>query len=158
MRIGHGFDVHAFGGTKKTLILCGVTIPYTKGLVAHSDGDVCLHALTDALLGAAALGDMGQLFPDTDPTYKDVSSRVLLRKVIHTISEKKYSVNNIDMTIIAQKPRILPYTMQMRINVSKDLGINIDNVNVKATTTDHLGFIGHNEGIACEAVVLLTRV
>ncbi|VFP83365.1 2-C-methyl-D-erythritol 2,4-cyclodiphosphate synthase [Candidatus Erwinia haradaeae] len=156
MRIGHGFDIHAFGGMKK-LILCGVPIPHTRGLLAHSDGDVCVHALTDALLGAAALGDIGQLFPDTDPVYKDVSSRILLRKVVQMILEKNYSVNNVDMTIIAQTPKILPYIIQMRTHLAKDLGVKIDSVNVKSTTTDHLGFIGHNEGIACEAIALLMK-
>ncbi|VFP80244.1 2-C-methyl-D-erythritol 2,4-cyclodiphosphate synthase [Candidatus Erwinia haradaeae] len=156
MRIGHGFDIHAFSGIGP-LILCGVPILHKHGIKSHSDGDVVLHALIDALLGAAALGDIGKLFPDTDPAYKDISSRLLLRKTARKILKKNYYVNNIDITIIAQVPKILPHTTQMRINISKDLNIDIDNVNIKATTTDHLGFIGNNEGIACEVVVLLMR-
>lgn len=156
MRIGHGFDVHAFGG-EGPLIIGGVRIPYDQGFLAHSDGDVALHALTDALLGAAALGDIGKLFPDTDPAYKDADSRELLREAWRQIEKKGYRVGNVDVTIIAQAPKMLPHTPQMRINIAEDLGIHMDEVNVKATTTEKLGFTGRGEGIACEAVALLFK-
>ena len=138
MRIGHGFDVHAFGG-EGPIIIGGVRIPYEKGLLAHSDGDVALHALTDALLGAAALGDIGKLFPDTDPAFKG------------------YTLGNVDVTIIAQAPKMLPHIPQMRVFIAEDLGCHMDDVNVKATTTEKLGFTGRGEGIACEAVALLRK-
>lgn len=156
MRIGHGFDVHAFGN-EGPLIIGGVRIPYEKGLLAHSDGDVALHALTDALLGAAALGDIGKLFPDTDDAYKGADSRVLLREAMQQIARKGYRVGNVDVTIIAQAPKMLPHVPQMRINIAEDLGIHMDEVNVKATTTEKLGFTGRGEGIACEAVALLIK-
>lgn len=156
MRIGHGFDVHAFGG-EGPLIIAGVRIPYEQGLLAHSDGDVALHALTDALLGAAALGDIGKLFPDTDAAYKGADSRVLLREALRQIEKKGYRVGNVDVTLIAQAPKMLPHVAQMRINIAEDLGIHMDEVNVKATTTEKLGFTGRGEGIACEAVALLFK-
>ncbi|MCX8956822.1 2-C-methyl-D-erythritol 2,4-cyclodiphosphate synthase [Erwinia psidii] len=157
MRIGHGFDVHAFGG-EGPLIIGGVRIPYPQGLLAHSDGDVALHALTDALLGAAALGDIGKLFPDTDAAYKGADSRILLREALHQIGKKGYRVGNVDITIIAQAPKMLPHVPQMRVNIAEDLAIHMDAVNVKATTTEKLGFTGRGEGIACEAVAMLFRV
>ncbi|AXF76716.1 2-C-methyl-D-erythritol 2,4-cyclodiphosphate synthase [Erwinia tracheiphila] len=157
MRIGHGFDVHAFGG-EGPLIIGGVRIPWAQGLLAHSDGDVALHALTDALLGAAALGDIGKLFPDTDAAYKGADSRVLLREAMQQIGKKGYRVGNVDVTIIAQAPKMLPYVPQMRINIAEDLAVHMDEVNVKATTTEKLGFAGRGEGIACEAVALLFKV
>lgn len=157
MRIGHGFDVHAFGG-EGPLIIGGVRIPYDKGLLAHSDGDVALHALTDALLGAAALGDIGKLFPDSDDAYKGANSRELLREALRQIAQKGYRVGNVDLTIIAQAPKMLLHAPQMRINIAEDLAIHMDEVNVKATTTEKLGFTGRGEGIACEAVALLIKV
>ena len=151
MRIGHGFDVHAFGG-EGPIIIGGVRIPYEKGLLAHSDGDVALHALTDALLGAAALGDIGKLFPDTDPAFKGADSRELLREAWRRIQAKGYTLGNVDVTIIAQAPKMLPHIPQMRVFIAEDLGCHMDDVNVKATTTEKLGFTGRGEGIACEAL------
>lgn len=156
MRIGHGFDVHAFGG-EGPIIVGGVRIPYEKGLLAHSDGDVALHALTDALLGAAALGDIGKLFPDTDPAFKGADSRALLREAWRRIQAKGYTLGNVDVTIIAQAPKMLPHIPQMRVFIAEDLGCHMDDVNVKATTTEKLGFTGRGEGIACEAVALLVK-
>ncbi len=156
MRIGHGFDVHAFGPGDH-LTLGGVKIPYGKGLVAHSDGDVLLHALCDALLGAAALGDIGSHFPDTDPAYKGIDSRKLLHFVVELIRAEGYAVGNVDATIIAQTPKMAPHIEAMRANIAHDLGILRDEVNVKATTTERLGFTGRGEGIAAEAVVLLVE-
>ena len=141
MRIGHGFDVHAFGG-EGPIIIGGVRIPYEKGLLAHSDGDVALHALTDALLGAAALGDIGKLFPDTDPAFKGADSRELLREAWRRIQAKGYTLGNVDVTIIAQAPKMLPHIPQMRVFIAEDLGCHMDDVNVKATTTEKLGFGG----------------
>lgn len=154
IRIGQGYDVHRFkdGGD---VILGGVTIPYEKGLEAHSDGDVVLHALADALLGAVALGDIGQHFPDTDPEFKGVDSRVLLRHVYHLIKEKNYKLGNADITIIAQAPKMLPHIMGMCENIAADLETSVDMINVKATTTEKLGFEGRKEGIAVQAVVLI---
>ncbi|AKH62552.1 MULTISPECIES: 2-C-methyl-D-erythritol 2,4-cyclodiphosphate synthase [Photorhabdus] len=156
MRIGHGFDVHKFGG-EGPIIIGGVRIPYEQGLLAHSDGDVALHAATDALLGAAALGDIGKLFPDTDPAFKGVDSRKLLREAYRRIREKGYRIGNLDITIIAQAPKMLPHVPQMRVNLAEDLQCHIDDINVKATTTEKLGFVGRKEGIACEAVSLLVK-
>ncbi|WP_036772730.1 2-C-methyl-D-erythritol 2,4-cyclodiphosphate synthase [Photorhabdus australis] len=156
MRIGHGFDVHKFGG-EGPIIIGGVHIPYEQGLLAHSDGDVALHAATDALLGAAALGDIGKLFPDTDPALKGVDSRKLLREAYRRIREKGYQIGNLDITIIAQAPKMLPHVPQMRVNLAEDLQCHIDDINVKATTTEKLGFVGRKEGIACEAVALLVK-
>lgn len=154
IRIGHGFDVHAFGGNPP-LIIGGVNIPYHTGLVAHSDGDVALHALTDALLGAVALGDIGKLFPDTDPAYKGADSRELLREAYRQVQQKGYQIGNLDITIIAQAPKMRPYIDTMRACIATDLACSLEQVNVKATTTEKLGFTGRGEGIACEAVVLL---
>lgn len=154
MRIGQGYDVHAFGEGDH-ITLGGVAIPYERGLVAHSDGDVLIHALCDALLGAAALGDIGQHFPDTNPNYSGADSRELLREVISLVKSKGYQLANADMTVIAQAPKMSPHTEPMRNNLAEDLGCDIDQVNVKATTTEQLGFEGRKEGIACQAVVLL---
>lgn len=157
MRIGHGFDVHAFGG-EGPLVIGGVRIPFQHGFIAHSDGDVALHALTDALLGAVAMGDIGKLFPDTDPAFKGADSRGLLREAWSRIREQGYQIGNVDVTLIAQAPKMLPHIPQMRVNIAEDLGCHMDQVNVKATTTEKLGFTGRGEGIACEAVALLTKV
>ncbi|MDC9582639.1 2-C-methyl-D-erythritol 2,4-cyclodiphosphate synthase [Xenorhabdus sp. PR6a] len=156
MRIGHGFDVHKFGG-EGPLVIGGVRIPYEQGLIAHSDGDVALHAATDALLGAAALGDIGKLFPDTDPAFKGADSRELLKEAYRRIRAKGYRIGNLDITIIAQAPKMLPHIPQMRVNLAEDLECHIDDINVKATTTEKLGFVGRQEGIACEAVALLIK-
>lgn len=157
MRIGHGFDVHKFGG-EGPLIIGGVRIPYQFGLIAHSDGDVVLHALTDALLGAAAMGDIGKLFPDTDSAFKGADSRELLREAYRRIKAKGYGIGNVDITIIAQSPKMAPHIPQMRVNIAEDLNCHMDDVNVKATTTEQLGFTGRKEGIACEAVALLVKI
>jgi 2-C-methyl-D-erythritol 2,4-cyclodiphosphate synthase len=154
IRVGHGFDVHAFGGDKP-LILGGVTIEHCSGLIAHSDGDVLLHAVCDALLGAAALGDIGLHFPDTDEKFAGANSRDLLRNVVSLINEKKYSVNNIDVTVIAQTPKMAPHINSIRENIAHDLKIVLEQVNVKATTTEALGYVGRKEGIAVHAVTLL---
>ncbi len=154
MRIGQGFDVHALVAGRK-LVIGGVHVPYEKGLEGHSDADVLIHAICDALLGAAALGDIGRHFPDTDPAYKGADSRVLLRAVAQKIAAARFTVANIDSTIIAQAPRMAPHIAQMAANISADLGIKIASVNVKATTTEHLGFAGRGEGIAAQAVALL---
>lgn len=157
IRIGHGFDVHAFG-QDRPLMIGGIEVPYHTGFIAHSDGDVALHALTDALLGAAALGDIGKLFPDTDMQYKNADSRQLLIEAYCQVKAKGYVVGNVDVTIIAQAPKMRPYIDQMREVIASDLGCEITQVNVKATTTEKLGFTGRGEGIACEAVALLRRV
>ena len=154
MRIGHGYDVHRFGPGDK-LILGGVSIPYEHSFVAHSDGDVLIHALIDALLGAVALGDIGQHFPDTDAKWKGANSRQLLLSVVAMIREKGYKLGNADITIVAQQPKMLPHLDKMRLNLSADIGCNIDQINIKATTTEELGFAGRKEGIACHAVALL---
>ena len=156
MRIGHGFDVHAFGEGAE-ITIGGVKIPYHQGLKAHSDGDVALHALTDALLGAAALGDIGQHFPDTDDAYKGADSRVLLRDALQLIKDKGYQVGNVDLTIMAQAPKMAPHISAMRENIAADLQVHLDDVNVKATTTEKLGFVGRKEGIAVAAVALLEK-
>ncbi|QIM63219.1 2-C-methyl-D-erythritol 2,4-cyclodiphosphate synthase [Pasteurellaceae bacterium Orientalotternb1] len=156
IRIGHGFDVHAFS-EQGPLIIGGVSVPYEKGFIAHSDGDVALHALTDALLGAAALGDIGKLFPDTDMQYKGANSRHLLIEAYRQVQTTGYKVGNVDITIIAQAPKMRPYIDQMRQAIAEDLQCNISQVNVKATTTEKLGFTGRGEGIACEAVALLVK-
>ena len=156
IRIGHGFDVHAFGGDGP-IVIGGVKIPYAQGLLAHSDGDVALHALTDALLGAAALGDIGKLFPDTDMQYKGADSRSLLREAFAQVKALGYLVGNVDVTIIAQAPKMRPYIDEMRALIAQDLQCDMTQVNVKATTTEKLGFTGRGEGIACEAVALLVK-
>ena len=157
MRIGTGYDVHKLTEGRK-LILGGVDIPYEKGLLGHSDADVLIHAIMDALLGAAALGDIGQHFPDTDEAYKGISSVKLLEHVSRLLSENHYIIENIDSTIIAQRPKISPYIPAMRENIAKALGIEISQVSVKATTEEGLGFTGAGEGIAVQAVALLTTV
>lgn len=154
MRVGQGYDVHAFC-EGRDLYLCGEKVEYEKGLLGHSDADVALHALCDALLGAAALGDIGKHFPDTDPKYKGISSIILLKHVCGLIREKGYEIENADITIIAQKPKLLPYIPAMRKNTAEAMGILEDAVNVKATTTEKLGFEGRGEGISSMAVVLL---
>jgi 2-C-methyl-D-erythritol 2,4-cyclodiphosphate synthase len=154
MRIGSGFDVHAFGHGDHVL-LGGVRIPHDAGLVAHSDGDVVLHALSDALLGAIAAGDIGQHFPDSDPAWRGADSRVLLRQVASMVSSSGFRVVNCDITVLAQVPRIGPHREAMRSNIAADLGVEPGVVSVKATTTEGLGFIGRSEGIAAQATVLL---
>lgn len=156
IRIGTGFDVHAFAPDRR-LWLCGVDIPHSLGLAGHSDADVAIHALCDALLGAAALGDIGKHFPDNDPQYKGIDSRLLLLHVVKLLSAKGYTINNVDLTIIAQQPKLAPYIQQMRDNLAIDLGIDIDCVSVKATTTEHLGFTGRSEGIAAQASALIQK-
>lgn len=153
-RIGQGYDVHAFCEGDH-LILGGVKIDYHKAFKAHSDGDVALHALSDALLGAAALGDIGQHFPDTDAQYKGADSRVLLREVVELISRKGYEVGNVDVTIVAQSPKMSPHILAMRKLIAQDLEVELDCVNVKATTSEKLGFVGKEEGIAAHAIALL---
>lgn len=155
-RVGHGFDVHKFGEGDH-IVIGGVTIPYEKGLVAHSDGDVALHALTDALLGAAALGDIGKHFPDTDAQFSGADSRGLLRQAFAEVKKLGWRVGNVDVTIIAQAPKMRPHIDAMRANIASDLEIDMDATNVKATTTEKLGFTGRKEGIAVEAVALLYR-
>lgn len=156
MRIGHGYDVHRFC-EGAFITLGGVKIPHKFGLLAHSDGDVLLHALSDALLGAAALGDIGRHFPDTDPAFKGADSRALLRHVLGLIQAKGYVVGNVDATIVAQAPKMAPHIETMRACIAEDLLIELDQVNVKATTTEKLGFTGREEGIAVHAVALLVR-
>lgn len=156
MRIGSGYDVHKLVPDRK-LVLCGVEVPYRLGLLGHSDADVALHALMDALLGALALGDIGHLFPDTDARFKDISSLQLLAEVLRLVTEKGWWVGNVDVTIIAQQPKLAPYVMKMRTKLAQALDVAVDCVSVKATTTEHLGFTGRGEGIAAEAVVLLGK-
>ena len=157
MRIGEGYDVHRLVQERK-LILGGVEIPYEKGLLGHSDADALLHALMDAMLGALALGDIGKHFPDTDPRYKGIDSRELLRHTAALIKEKGWQLGNADMTIIAQAPKMAPHIQTMRENIAADLDTDIDNISVKATTEEKLGFTGAGEGIAARAVVLLRRI
>lgn len=154
MRIGHGYDVHKLVEGRK-LILAGVEIPYEKGLLGHSDADVLTHALMDALLGACALGDIGHLFPDSDPAYKGADSLKLLDEVVQLLRKKHFCPGNVDVTIIAQAPKLAPYVPQMRENLAMRLGISLDRVSVKATTEEHLGFTGRGEGIAAHAVCLV---
>ncbi|UBR52013.1 2-C-methyl-D-erythritol 2,4-cyclodiphosphate synthase [Halomonas sp. FeN2] len=156
MRIGHGFDVHRFGPGDH-LMIGGVKLPFEQGFVAHSDGDVLLHAISDALLGACALGDIGRHFPDTDPTWAGADSRELLRHVVTLIQGQGYGVVNIDATLMAQAPKMASHIDAMREVIAADLGVALGQVNVKATTTERLGFTGRGEGIAAEAVVLLNR-
>ncbi|PSF05336.1 2-C-methyl-D-erythritol 2,4-cyclodiphosphate synthase [Marinobacter fuscus] len=157
MRIGQGFDVHAFC-EGDSVILGGVAIPHNQGLKAHSDGDVLLHALADALLGAVALGDIGHLFPDTSDEWAGADSRDLLRRVMQRVLEEGFSVVNVDTTIIAQAPRMAPHVEAIRMNIAEDLGVPVNRVSVKATTSERLGFTGRGEGIACQAVCLLEAV
>ncbi|WP_196137872.1 2-C-methyl-D-erythritol 2,4-cyclodiphosphate synthase [Aliikangiella sp. G2MR2-5] len=156
IRIGHGFDVHAFGGDKP-LILGGVVFENHQGLLAHSDGDVVLHAVCDSLLGAAALGDIGKHFPDNDPAFSGADSRVLLKEVVRLVSSKCYQVSNLDITVVAQTPKMSPKIESIRANIAQDLSISLDQVNVKATTTEALGYVGRKEGIAVHCVCLLMQ-
>lgn len=156
-RIGHGFDVHRFGGDGPCT-LGGVKVPYSQGLLAHSDGDVILHAVCDALLGALALGDIGHFYPDNDDKYLNIDSRILLRDVYAKISSMGYLLVNVDITVLAQVPKLASYELQMRENIAEDLKTELNNVSIKATTTEKLGFVGRAEGIAVESVVLLTKV
>jgi len=156
MRVGQGYDVHAFSEGDH-LMLCGVRVPYTKGFKAHSDGDVALHALCDAILGACALGDIGRHFPDTDEQYKDIDSRTLLRAVLKKVQARGFNCNNVDVTVVAEAPKLSPYVEDMRAVLATDLDLSIDRVNVKATTSEKLGFIGAGEGIAAHAIVSVTE-
>lgn len=156
MRIGHGFDVHAFGGNKP-LVLAGVTIEHSQGFIAHSDGDVAIHALCDAILGALCLADIGNHFPDTDNEYQNIDSRILLRHVVKLMTEKGFKLGNADVTIVAQAPKIAPHLLAMRTCLADDLQADIEQVNVKATTTEKLGYVGRKEGVAVHSVVLLTK-
>jgi len=157
IRIGSGFDVHRLVGGRRCII-GGVDIPFEKGLLGHSDADVLVHALADALLGALALGDIGKHFPDTDPAYRNADSLMLLDQVMTLVSEKGYRVGNADMTIMAQAPKIMPYAGKMKANIASVIRISPDDISIKATTTEELGFTGRGEGIAAQAVVLLYRV
>jgi len=156
IRVGHGFDVHAFAANRK-LIIGGVDIPHDRGLAGHSDADVLLHAICDALLGAAGLGDIGRHVPDTDMAFAGIDSRILLRRVAEQLQQRNWRVGNVDATIIAQAPKMAPHIARMTAHIADDLGIALDRVNVKATTTEKLGFTGRSEGIAAEAVCLIAR-
>ena len=156
IRIGHGFDVHAFAANRK-LIIGGVDIPHDLGLAGHSDADVLLHAICDAFLGAAGLGDIGRHFPDTDAAFAGIDSRILLRRVAEQLKTRGWRVGNVDATIIAQTPKMAPHIARMTAHIADDLGVAIERVNVKATTTEKLGFTGRGEGIAAEAVCLIER-
>lgn len=156
MRIGHGYDVHRFQAGD-FIVLGGVRIAHHKAFIAHSDGDVLLHALTDALLGAAGLGDIGQHFPDTDPAYQGADSRQLLRQVVALLEEAGWRVGNVDSTVLAQAPKLAPHIAAMRENIAADLKVSGEQVNVKATTTEGLGFVGREEGIAAHAVAVLVK-
>lgn len=156
MRIGHGFDVHRCG-PGEFIVLGGVRIPWGKGLIAHSDGDVVIHAVCDALLGAIAKGDIGRHFPDNDPQYANADSRVLLAQVVELVKSEGLMLGNLDVTVIAQAPKLAPFIETMRENLAKDLASEVSRVNVKATTTEHLGYTGRSEGIAVHAVVLLVH-
>ena len=156
MRIGHGYDVHRLIEHRK-LIIGGVEIPYEKGLDGHSDADVLLHAIMDALLGAAALGDIGKLYPDNDKTFLGIDSMILLKDTFQKITEKGYAISNIDATVIAQRPKLAPYIPQMRERIAATLSLSVDDVNIKATTEEKLGFTGSGEGIAAHAVCLIYK-
>ena len=156
IRVGHGFDVHRFGG-EGPCTLGGVKVPYEKGLVAHSDGDVLTHAVCDAILGALALGDIGHFYPDNDDKFLNIDSRILLRDVYLKIKTLGFVIGNVDVTVLAQVPKLAPYEQKMRENLAHDLQTDLQNVSIKATTTEKLGFVGRKEGIAVEAVVLLER-
>ena len=155
-RIGQGYDVHRLT-EGRALVLGGVTVPYEKGLLGHSDADVVLHALMDALLGAAALGDIGHLFPDSDGRYRGADSRALLREVARRLGEEGFTVGNVDVTLVAQRPKVAPYVPEMRRNIASDLGVDLDAVSVKATTEEGLGFTGTGEGMAAQAVALIWK-
>lgn len=154
MRIGSGFDVHAFG-PGDTVVLGGVRVPSSRGVVAHSDGDVVLHALCDAMLGAAGLGDIGMHFPDTDPMWKGADSRRFVAAVLDMLGVRKLRIGNVDITLLAQTPKVSPYRLEIRRSIAQMLGVTENQVNIKATTTEHLGFVGRSEGLAAQAVVLL---
>jgi 2-C-methyl-D-erythritol 2,4-cyclodiphosphate synthase len=154
MRVGHGYDVHQLVAGRD-LVIGGVEIPHAKGLLGHSDADVLIHAICDACLGAAGLGDLGRHFPDTDPQYKNIDSRILLRKVRETLASRGWKIGNVDSTVVAQQPKLAPYLSQMISNIAADLELAPEQVNIKATTTEKLGFTGREEGIAAHAVVLL---
>lgn len=156
IRIGHGYDVHALAEGLR-LVLCGVEIEHTKGCVAHSDGDVAIHAICDSLLGALALGDIGKLFPDSDARYKGIDSRLLLKEVVKVVADNGYSISNIDCTIAMQRPKLRPYIDTMRERLSEVVGIGVERISVKATTTEHLGFEGREEGVSATAVTLLIK-
>ena len=156
IRVGHGYDVHAFADGRR-LIMGGVKIEYDKGLLGHSDADVLLHAICDALLGAAALGDIGKHFPDTDESFKGADSRAMLREVVDLVQEKGYSVSNIDATIVCQRPKLADYMQQMKENIASDCEIDRDRVNIKATTEEKLGFTGRGEGVSAHAVCLIVK-
>jgi 2-C-methyl-D-erythritol 2,4-cyclodiphosphate synthase len=156
MRIGQGYDAHRFA-PGRPLILGGVDVPHDFGLAAHSDGDVLVHALCDAILGAAALGDIGKHFPDNSEQFRDINSRVLLREVVGKITQLGLDIGNIDLTVVAQAPKLAPHIDDMRRNLAEDLGVELNHVSVKATTTEGMGFAGRGEGIACYAVVLLNQ-
>ncbi|MCD2138283.1 2-C-methyl-D-erythritol 2,4-cyclodiphosphate synthase [Salinicoccus halitifaciens] len=157
IRIGHGFDVHAFA-EGRPLIIGGLKIPHDKGLAGHSDADVLLHTIADAILGALALGDIGKFFPDTDESFKDMDSKVLLGEVVEKMNEEQYKIGNVDAVIMAQAPKFRPHIDEMRESVASILNTEVSNVNIKATTTEKLGFVGRAEGITSEAVVLLTKM
>ncbi len=157
MRIGHGFDVHKFGG-EGPLMLAGVAVPFEQGFIAHSDGDVAIHALCDAILGALCLGDIGNHFPDTDGQYENISSRIVLRHVVALMTDKGYQIGNGDITIVAQAPKMAAHLLLMRECLSEDLNCDIEQINVKATTTEKLGYTGRKEGVAVHCVVLLTVI
>ncbi len=157
IRTGNGFDVHRLVEGRRCII-CGVDIPHTLGLLGHSDADVALHALSDALLGAAALGDIGKHFPDTDPKWKGADSRMLLREIVAILAREGFAPSNVDVTIIAQAPKMLPHIPQMRANVAAELSLPLDRVSIKATTTEKLGFTGRAEGIAAQASALIFKV
>ncbi len=157
MRIGHGYDVHKLV-EGRDLIIGGVKIPYEKGLLGHSDADVLLHAVSDSLLGACALGDIGGMFPDNDPQFLDADSLVLLRKVFERIRDNGYKVINVDATVIAQRPKMKPYIPEMRMNIAAALSISIDNISVKATTEEEMGFTGRGEGISAHCVCLIDKI
>lgn len=157
MRVGFGIDVHAFG-PGDSVVLGGVRIPHSRGVVAHSDGDVLLHALVDALLGAAALGDIGEHFPDSDPRWRDVASQQFVSTTLEMLARRSWRVVNVDLTLLAQQPRLAPWREQIRHAVAKLLAIPVADVNLKATTTEHLGFLGRNEGLAAMATVLIDQV
>ena len=156
IRIGHGYDVHALGEGLR-LVLCGVEVKHTKGCIAHSDGDVAIHAICDALLGALALGDIGKLFPDSDAKYKGIDSTILLREVVELVHSKGFDISNVDCTIAMQRPKLRPYIDTMRERLADAIGIATERISVKATTTEHLGFEGREEGVSATAVTLLVK-
>ncbi|MBR4994531.1 MAG: 2-C-methyl-D-erythritol 2,4-cyclodiphosphate synthase [Alistipes sp.] len=156
IRVGQGYDVHSLGEGLR-LVLGGIEVPHTKGCIAHSDGDVAIHAICDALLGALALGDIGKLFPDNDPTLKGIDSKILLRKVCQEVTDRGYSISNVDCTIAMQRPKLRPYIDTMREVLAEQMGITADRVSMKATTTERLGFEGREEGVSAMAVVLICK-